>query len=55
MIASYPGATPGSIFGAAIVVAASVWWFRRLTSDSAFQTAHGDGAAVSDQAVHKEE
>lgn len=55
VVAGYPGATPGSVAGAAAMVAASVWWFRRLTSDSALQTAHGGFHGASADGVLKEE
>ena len=44
VIGAYPGATPGSTIGAIGVVAASVWWFRRLTRDSALHSAPGDAS-----------
>ena len=40
LIGAYPGAAAGSVIGALLVLSAAVWWYRRLTADSALQLAH---------------
>jgi hypothetical protein len=52
VIGAYPGVTPGSIIGAGAVVAASWWWLKRLTSDSAFQT---ENSALAESAAETPE
>ena len=51
VVGAYPGATAGSVIGAVAVVAVSVWWFKRLTTDSAFQTGDETLAEVSSEAL----
>ena len=54
VVGAYPGATVGSVIGAAAVVAVSVWWFKRLTSDAAFQKDHNVPAEMSTGAMESE-
>jgi hypothetical protein len=44
IIGAYPGVLTGSVIGAAAIVAASLWWFKRLTADS-LSTARTDTPA----------
>ena len=49
LIGAYPGAAAGSVIGALLVLTAAVWWFRRLSADSVFQSARvfsGEPAGV---------
>jgi len=39
LIGAYPGVAAGSVIGALLVLGAAVWWFRRLSADSVFQSA----------------
>ena len=41
VVGAYPGAAAGSLIGAVLVVAVSLWWFKRLTRDSAFEVRVG--------------
>ena len=41
LIGAYPGAAAGSVIGALLVLGAAVWWFRRLSADSVFQSTQG--------------
>lgn len=47
VVGAYPGATLGSVIGSAVVIAISVWWFRRLTVDSAFASTERKAIAVN--------
>jgi hypothetical protein len=47
IIGAYPGAAAGSMIGAVAIVAASWWWLKRLTSDSAFQTENNAPTGVT--------
>jgi hypothetical protein len=46
VVGAYPGAAAGSVIGALLVIVISVWWFRRLTSDSAFASAEQEAVAA---------
>jgi hypothetical protein len=54
VVGAFPGATVGSVIGAATVVAAAMWWFRRSTIDSAFQTAGSEPLEESGEELLKE-
>jgi hypothetical protein len=47
VVGAYPGATAGSVIGAVLMIAISVWWFRRLTADSSSMQAEQEPTAVA--------
>ncbi len=55
VVGAYPGATFGSAIGALAVLAASWWWFKRLTSDAALQASTGPSAGYGDDSHGVEE
>jgi hypothetical protein len=55
VVGAYPGASFGSFIGAVSVIAVSVWWFKRLTRDSAFEMHVGAPPATFDGQLGAEE
>jgi len=51
ILGSYPGATAGSVIGAVLVLGLAIFWFDRLSADSAYQsdrqTPSDDGGATT--------
>ena len=54
VVGAYPGAAAGSVIGLVLMIAISVWWFRRLTADSAFTSTAGQPIAVNTDESQKE-
>jgi len=54
VLASYPGATAGSLIGAVLVLGLAIFWFDRLSSDSAYQTDRRSSSEDGGEATQKE-
>jgi hydroxyethylthiazole kinase-like sugar kinase family protein len=54
VVGAHPGATLGSVIGAVAVIAASWWWFKRLTSDSAYHANTHSPAEIGDDVLKAE-
>jgi hypothetical protein len=54
IVGAFPGAAAGSAIGAVLVVMISVWWFRRLTADSAFALAGNEPSEAAQNELHQE-
>jgi hypothetical protein len=55
VIGGYPGATAGSTVGAVLMVAIAVWWYNRLSTDTAVMAPLAASAASSTPAAQMEE
>jgi hypothetical protein len=51
VVGAYPGVTVGSVVGAAAIIAVSVWWFKRLTTDLAYQKRENAPTQPTDNAL----
>ena len=54
ILGSYPGATAGSLIGAVLVLGLAIFWFDRLSSDTAHETARPPSSENGGETPQKE-